>query len=329
MLITAIALGFFGFHYFRRERKDVIFTVTALDPAMALNWQTLSYSGSIPAGPSLSATTITEHDPEISAIFEAWILLSPGNGQHSQIARNDCILKVIMYLAGLRDTNFMRNLHVESTAETTCPEFAALYRNIPLFIAEEKGGDDINGAIDACINKFRWMPCLQNLPFYTCFAFSFTQAALVVMRRGQNAEIFSLSVCTCGQKIELLRRAITYARILKHFVKNDLVPATGLSFGMWHERPDGKMIRLNFDGFEVKCETKQKFSNLKLFYTACRHNLVVPHIEFSTGNNPTTRHFYLQPVGIAVHPRHFHQLCDALRCVVAAVWGIHGIGWLH
>jgi hypothetical protein len=116
---------------------------------------TLDFDGDIPAGRVYGPGTSADVDPAITFRIQAWMEDLPGSGEQSQIMRNDGILKTIMILAGLNPQNNLRNLRTDGTFGTTRPDFAALTRNVPLFLAEEKDDDNIADAVSDCTNKFR------------------------------------------------------------------------------------------------------------------------------------------------------------------------------
>jgi hypothetical protein len=319
IVVVGVLIG--GYFYFRKYVHFEL-EVSALDPNQTPNWETLDYTGPIPARESHGLTTTTAYDPNLSFRIGSWICEGCGSGEQSQISRNDQILKIIMRLATMDVSKVSRN----DSVETTYPDFVALFNNVPLFIAEERPGDDLQGAIQDCMFKFYWIPSLENLPFYVCFAFCFSRAALVIMRRGMHPVSFPFPIITPNQRIRFLQKAITYARVLRYFVEKDMILPNDLAFNTWHQRENGKWIRLNFNGFEVKCDSEPKFKELKTFYRACRN---VPHLEHVVETSAQSRHFRLVPIGASARLRHLHQLCYALRCVVGAIWEIHALGWLH
>lgn len=300
--------------------------VTALDPAAHPEWETMDYPDLIPAGRLYADVTTNDVDISISFRIQSWLEEEPGGGEQSQIGRNDGILKVMMLLAGLNPRDNVRNLHTDVTTGTTRPDFAALHNGVPLFIAEERKDNDLDGAVNGCNNKFRWLPHYQRLPFFITFAFCFNRCALVVQRRNVGSTRHDYYISNVGQKLAFLKRAITYARVLVHFVQNNLITPTMISMGVWHDRPGGKMIRVNFDGYEVKTTSKKIFSNLRRFYELTRD---VQHLERCYEVVVSSKHFFLQPVGSPATPESLHELCSAIRCVVMAIWGVHSVGWLH
>jgi hypothetical protein len=121
-----------------------------------------------------------------------------------------------MILAELSPNDFVRNVLTNASIGTSHPDFIAIYNGFTLFIAEEKPGDDLNGAVSDCLLKFRWLPSFQNLPFFITFAFGFNRCSLVVITRNGHTRI-DYSIQTIPQRLSFLRRAITYARVLRHF----------------------------------------------------------------------------------------------------------------
>ena len=61
-----------------------------------------------------------------------------GEGDESQIHRNDGIFKAIMLLAGLPLNSFSRNTHIDRKGQDR-PDFVISNGNVPILICEEKG----------------------------------------------------------------------------------------------------------------------------------------------------------------------------------------------
>jgi hypothetical protein len=259
------------------QQSHVNFQVTPLDPSQNPGWETLEYAEPIPMGRDLGSFSSPARDYDFTLCAETWINAGTGDGEQSQIFRNNGVLTMMMLLAGLNPSGYVRD------------------------------GDELQEAIDDCVSKFRWIPSLEGLPCYLCFAFCFNRCALVLIQRDGPPEIFHLPISTQTQKITFLRRAVTYARVLRYFVDNDIVSEMGLKFGIWHTRkahmfaPDGKKeILLNFAGFQAKCENKPKFVHLQQFYQECS---AVPHMEHVREVFPNDNNFFLSPIGSSARPK--------------------------
>jgi hypothetical protein len=292
-------------------------------------------------GPAFS----NAYDPNIDHYIQSWLMNTVGNGEQAQIGRNDMVLKLIMVLAGVSPESFDRNLGSETTVGATRPDFSALANGVPLFIAEEKEGGNIQGSIGDVSNKFRWIPHFHRLPFYICFAACFNSIAVMVLRREMQPTTQIFPLITPQQRALFLRVAINVSRIFKYIVTNGLLVYNPLHTNAWHARPQGKSIRLSLEGVEVKCDiTRQK--DLELFYEACRAKKAskkspaldrIPFIEYLNPDAPVQRnpcgakncHFYLLPFGASIVPDTFRKFCRAIDCVVRAIYGIHNRGWMH
>jgi hypothetical protein len=179
----------------------VHFQVTPLDPSQNTGWETLEHAESIPTGKDLGPCSSTARDYDFTLCAEIWINTGTGDGEQTQIFRNNAVLTMMMLLAGLSPSGYVRDLYVDSTDGSTSIDFIALYNNAPLFIAEERPGDELQEAIYDCVSKFRWIPSLVGLPCYLCFAFCFNRCALVLMRHDLPPEIILLPISTQTQKI--------------------------------------------------------------------------------------------------------------------------------
>lgn len=290
--------------------------------------------------------------PDLTQYLTMWLFLSAGQGEGAQIARNDGLFKAIMTIAGIPTTEFSRNTHVASTIGTTRPDFAAFSNEVPIFIAEEKEGALIADAIEDIQVKFRWIPNFVNLPFFVAFAVTFTTLSICIITRteggGLNYDTRNIGIVDSAGKFRALRRVIHVARVLKYFHNHNLIVRGSLQIGRWHDRPQNKSLRLTFTGFEVKVTVRtnadrKRAKNLIKFYKVCKRSGTRAQVQFieylnsdvspnpvsPTVLDPVTYHFYLNPIGVAVLPRQLTQLCDAIRCVVIAIWEIHRRGWMH
>ena len=301
---------------------NVSYDPGSLDP-MNDNW-IQSALDPIPIGATYGNITSSFIDPRIQHRIQVWLTETTGGGEESQIARNDGLLKTIMCIAGI--TDFLRNKKTDTTA-TKRPDFAALYGGVPIFIDEEKEGDNIAEAMDDIINKFVWIPNLRRLPFFIGIAFSFNQVRIVRLNRNapQNV-LFSHTLGTLEDRLAVLQPAVNVARVLKHFVDSDMITPAGLSMGKWHLRPCGKQIKISLQGVEVKCQNPTKYKFLKGFYNACQN---VPYLEHLSGADNKPMKLALGPLGLSVKPSSAIQFRQAVKCVATALFGIHECGYVH
>jgi len=298
----------------------------------------------IPTGHSWDADTsnATSTNEALTRTINNWLHEPCGHGEDSQHGRNDGLFKLMMRLASLPDSSFMRNLHVASTVGTTRPDFSALHNNVPVFFAEEKEGDNLQGAIADVLTKFAWIPNLMRLPFFITFAVCFSQFAVIIWRRDMHPTQRFYPISTLVERLAVLKKMINIAGVVRYIVLNQLIIPSTLTMNEWHDRQNGKQIRLNSRGMELKC-SDVRYPDLLNFYNACKATRAsraspardsVPFIErlndyFAPNPAENTRHFFLVPIGAPVQPASLHEFCHAIICVVTAIWGIHERGWMH
>jgi len=231
-----------------------------------------------------------------------------------------------MCIAGI--TDFLRNKQTDSdTTATQRPDFTALYGGVPVFIDEEKEGDNIAAAVDDVINKFNWIPNLRRLPFFIGFAFSFNHVRILRLARNEPLQtLFSHALSSFEDRLAVLQPAVNIARALKHFIDSDMITPAGLSMGKWHKRRDGKQIKLSLQGVEVKCTNQTKFQFLKKFYDQCRN---VQYLERLTDSNSKNLKLNLGPLGLSVLPATVQQFYRAVKCIATALYGMHDQGYVH
>ena len=301
---------------------NVLYDPGSLDPVCD-NW-IMSAVDPIPIGEVNGNITSSFIDLNIQHRIHVWLRETTGGGEESQIARNDGLLKTIMSIAGI--TEFLRNKKADTTV-TKRPDFTALFGGVPVFIDEEKEGDNVAEAVDDIINKFKWIPNLHRLPFFIGIAFSFSHMRIVQLNRdAQPTVIFAHSISTFQDRLSVLQPAVNVARVLKHFVDTDMITPAGLSMGKWHSRPCGKQIKISLQGVEVKCHNQAKYKLLKQFYDVCKD---VPYLERLCEASNDDKKLSLRPLGLPVKPTTDIQFRQSIKCVSIALFGIHGCGYVH
>ena len=304
------------------ERNAVVlYSPGALNPVDD-NWINADIDP-LPIGVVYGTMTSSAVDTRIFHRINLFLKETYGGGEESQISRNDGLLRSIMCVAGINE--FVRN-KISTTTPGRRPDFTALYGGVPVLIAEEKDEDNIQGAIDDVINKFDWIPNLRELPFFICFAFSFTQVKIVkLVKNAPHTILLSASLTSLEDRLTVLKPAMNVARVLKHFIDVDMIHHAGLAMGKWHKRNCGKEIRLSSRGVEVKCNG-QKFKFFKKLYQACVN---VSFLEKLTTVDTMQCILYLGPLGLSRQPRTLNELKRAMLCISTAVFGIHQCGYVH
>jgi hypothetical protein len=285
----------------------------------------------IPIGEENDGITSASRGPRAltTNIFN-WLDAGHGGGEESQIQRNDGLLKAIMRFAGIPNLpdNFVRNKTTDTTRAQR-PDFTALFRRVPILIAEEKDGDALEEAIVDCVGKFAWIPNLMNLPMFFSIAICFSRISIVIHRRSHHPEHENFMITEREDRVNFLRIAVNLGRVLKHFITQELIEPSGIPWNIDVFRPNGKVIKLTFWGATVTCDTTQRYSTLQAFYKACEQVNHIEHLRQNVRQAKSKKKFYLAPIGSSVNPRTMIQFCEAIRCVITAIKGIHAKDWMH
>ncbi len=179
----------------------------------------------LPNDPNFS--TNFSNPPYLTHHLTSWLFLPTGQGDGSQIARNDRLFQVIMRLAGIPSSQFSRN--------TTHPDFAAFSNGVPIFIAEEKEGDLIVDVIGDIQASFRWIPHYVNLPFFVAFAVTFTTLSICIIPRtdggGLNYQTRNIVIADNDGRLQALRRVIHVALLKFIHNHNHLIVSRNLQIG--------------------------------------------------------------------------------------------------
>jgi hypothetical protein len=309
----------------------VVYTVQPLNPVSAdQNW-IMTEIEAIPVGNDYGlCTTASAIDPIIEVNVKCWLTSSLGDGEDTQHQRNDGLLKFIMALAGIPINCFSRNTAAGGTMTVNPlqrPDFVAHVKGVGILIVEEKDGNDAQSAKDDIVNKFGWIPHIQNLPFFIGIAICASTIEILEISHQKVFRTLFFGACSStDERLQCLVPAVNIARVLKYWITNNFIESMSLSMGKWHQRPCGKSIRIGFHGVDIIYSKREDYLRLKDFYNKCNN---IPYLERLVNSYDKSRRMLLTPIGVNRQPASFDEFFHAVECICYAVNAIHRLGYYH
>lgn len=257
--------------------------------------------------------------------ISSWVEGSFFAGECGLHCRNDGLLRCIYNFAGLSFGS--RDNHEMSTFNQLRSDVTLGKNGIPLINVEEKE-NSVECAIEDLKRKFQWIPHFHRLPFIFGLAITKTEFCVLEMRHDGNHIVrFRRDISNIDGRIHCVIVAVNIARVLQHFIANNLFLSSSLDFNVWHQQID-KKIRLGFQFVEVMYDNQNIYKRMKYFYEVTK---AVQNIEKCVNFNDNKLTFHLSPVGITVAPEYIHEeeIRVAVCSIARAVLGLHDKGLLH
>ena len=249
-------------------------------------------------------------------------------GLHS---RNDGLFRIIDHLGGL--SYRVRDLHDASTVVRSRVDYTMGFGGCALVLAEEKDGESVNAAIGDLKRKFRWISHFRRLPYLIGFAITRNELEVfAMMPSGAMQSLFSTSLCSDANKWKCVLVSINIARVLTFFIQQRMFSTLELALDTWHDRANGKRLRIGMQFVEVKYDDAEVFDNLCAFYRATAR---IPHLErLHAGSDvqaivSAKKMFRLGPIGLNIKPDSDSKLKSALGELLQCLIALHALGYCH
>jgi hypothetical protein len=260
-------------------------------------------------------------DDNLTPMIAVWLKNFTRSGENGLIGRDDALLNIYCYLAGL--TGGSRNQKEDSTIFTTRSDRTDQYDGVTVVRIEEK---DVSmaEAVDDLRNKSCWLPHYERLPFIFGIAITRTNLNIYTLSRDTTNLKFSTQLDDMSNRWKCVVAVINIARTLKLFIDKNWI-YNSLPFNTWHER-NNKKIRLEDQFVQVEYPDDQTFARMIEFYNA---TATVHHLEHLQDVSMNRRRIKLVPVGVQRKPFNLAELIAALKDITECLLQLHQCGYVH
>ncbi len=291
----------------------------------------------IPIGSHRKFTIIDDNldryhiDNTIEPLFTLWMNPLMSSGESGIIGRDDCLLNILHYSAGL--TEKQRDMHDISTTNKTRVDRSDSYANIPLVLTEEKNVENINEGIKDLTRKFRWIPHYENLPFVFGIAINRNTIKFGKLTPSRNfIEFASLSLDIDEHRLRCVFIVIQIATVLRYFIDRGLFIHSELPLNRWIDRGE-KRIRISLQYVEIQysISNPKRYKFLKAMYNKTKE---IPFKETlvqikESQFDDSSLIIRLLPVGISREPKTISELKKCLVCILTCLIQFHAAGYVH
>ena len=311
----------------------ILYEIQPLDPTGNDFWTATVVTG-IPVGNLALNFPELDHlhvDEVVRTGIAMWMSGWYCGGEAGLISRNDGLFRIVDHLGGL--SYRVRDLHDASTVVRSRVDCTMGVGGCALLLAEEKDGESVAAAISDLRRKFRWISQFGRLPYLIGFAITRNELEIFAMKpSGAMQSLFSTSLCSDANKWKCVIVCINIARVLAFFIKEKMFSTLVLALDAWHDRGNGKRLRIGMQFVEVKYDDVEVFDTLSAFYRATDR---IPHLErLHVGPDvqaivQAKRMFRLGPVGLNVEPDSEAKVVAALGELLQCLVALHALGYCH